>query len=100
MLWARAAQRRTGWFVTSAGVGVAFTSDAAPTAAVALDHLVGFLRSERARLVVREVRRRPRGPRVDERVDDAPCLLDLVGPGEQRGVTLERIEDEGLVRVG
>ena len=40
------------------------------------------------------------GPRLDDRVDDAPRLLDLVGAGEQRGVALERVEDQRLVGVG
>ena len=41
----------------------------------------------------------PGRPGLRDRIDEPPLLLDLVLPGEQRGVPTQRVEDQGLVRV-
>src|SRR5205814_3482020 len=74
-------------------------SDPAPSSAVAGQQLVRFRWSPGARLVVREVRRWTVGPGLDDRRDDAPRLLDLVRPREQRGVAEKCVENEGLVGI-
>src|SRR3954447_18328752 len=83
MLWARPDQRITGGAigVTSVVIG---SLEPPPTPAVAGEKIVGGRRAPSPSLVVGERRRRRLGPRLDDRVDDAPCLLDLVGTGEQR----------------
>src|SRR4051794_5403924 len=96
---ARADQRSVGSVGGGTNVKV-IGSYPAPPASISRKQLVGGVRAPCPRVVVREGGRRPVGPGTDDRVDDAPRLLDLVGPGEQRRVALECVEDERLVRVG
>src|SRR5688500_15010632 len=104
MLWARADQRRTGSLTAIAGTTdvlmTAAGSDPSPALAVAGDHLVGLGRAPGAGVVIGVLGWRARRPLLDDRVDDAPRLLDLIGAREERSVALEGIQDEGLVRIG
>src|SRR5450755_3055226 len=58
-------------------------SDPPPAPAIAGHQLVGFRRAPRAGLVVREGRCGHVDPGLQNRSDDRPGFLDLVGPGEQ-----------------
>src|SRR5262245_34276589 len=85
--------RRTSWpsqlprTAASALIGAEPRGDVggsrgAPTPAVVLDETVGLGRAPRTRLVPRQ--RSVVGPRLEDRFDDAPGLLDFVGADEQR----------------
>ena len=69
-----------------------------PRPPVPVEELVGARRPPRAGGVVRE-RRTVALPGRDDRVDEQPLLLDLVGAREQRRVAEHRVEDQPLVRL-
>src|ERR1019366_1685417 len=60
----------------------------------------GRVRAPRARLVVRVVERRVVAPRIEHRRHVLPRGLDLVAPGEERGVAMDRIHEKPFVGLG
>ena len=70
----------------------------APGAAVAVKQLVPGRRPPGTRCVVREGRSLA-VPGCDDRIDEAPLLLDLVRPCEQCRVAEHAVEDQALVRL-
>src|SRR6185369_3831923 len=82
-------RRSTGAWSARASV-----RDPSPRAAVALEHLVGFARTEAAGGIIREVTRRQRVPHFEDRIDDAPAALDHVGALEERGVALQAVVEQ------
>src|SRR5262249_19065997 len=75
-------------------------SGAPPAATFAREERHRRLRTPRARLVVRMVRRRVVAPRLEDRRHVLPRGLHLVAPREERGVAVDRVEEKPLVRLG
>src|SRR5204862_6543702 len=70
-----------------------------PAIAARLQKRVGLARSPTAGLVARE-RSVLLAPAREDRIDEGPLRLDLVGPREERRVAAHGIEDQSLVGLG
>src|SRR3972149_3816497 len=73
---------------------------APPAPPRALEQLVGGGRAPAARRVEVQPAARTGCPRIEDRLQDLPCPLDLVGPGEERRGAPHAVEKQRPVGVG